>query len=63
MTTKMEKPRKTKEEEITFTPAPALEEEIDASLCRCEGVQRRWDTDGLIEKGLYRCSVCGKGYR
>ncbi len=35
---------------------------VDPTLCQCEGVQRRWDTDGLIEMGKYRCSVCGKAY-
>jgi hypothetical protein len=39
-------------------PAP-----VDPTLCQCEGVQRRWDGDGVIEPGWYRCSVCGKKYR
>ncbi len=38
----------------------------DPTRCRCEGVTRRWDIDGLIETkdgvSTYRCSVCGKAY-
>lgn len=38
----------------------------DPRLCQCVGVQRRWDTDGLIETvegvNYYRCAVCGKVY-
>lgn len=34
----------------------------DPTQCQCTDVVRRWDTDGLIEPGKYRCSVCGKWY-
>lgn len=35
---------------------------VDPTQCQCTGVERRWDTDGLVEKGRYCCSVCGKWY-
>jgi hypothetical protein len=35
---------------------------VDPTQCQCIGVERRWDGDGLIEPGKYRCSVCGKWY-
>jgi hypothetical protein len=40
---------------------------VDPTLCQCEGVQRRWDGDGLVETvdgvNWYQCSACGKKYR
>jgi len=62
MTTKM-----TKRPAVVMDATPKAEEPpVDPTLCQCEGVQRRWDGDGLIEDGderWYRCSVCGKKYR
>ncbi len=36
---------------------------VDPTLCQCTDVQRRWDTDGVVEPGWYRCSACGKKYQ
>lgn len=52
-------------------PAPPPVEEppapkVDKRLCRCEGVQRRYDGDGpptaLDGVNHYPCAVCGKLY-
>ncbi len=59
-TSKMEK-----KPAVTMDKAPEVK---DPTLCTCEGVTRRWDTDGVAErdadgKTWYLCSACGKKYR
>lgn len=60
MTSKMEKkPAVVMDATPKDEPEP---EKVDPTQCQCTDVVRRWDTDGLVEKGKYRCSVCGKWY-
>ena len=66
MTTKMEKKPavvldKAKEEMPPAEPKEA-KPPAEPTQCVCTDVVRRWDTDGLIEMGKYRCSACGKWY-
>lgn len=58
MTSKM-----TKTPAVVMDKAPAPVKPVDPTLCQCTDVQRRWDVDGVVEPGWYRCSVCGKKYQ
>ncbi len=57
MTTKL-----VKKPDVVMDKAEETKPAVDPTQCQCTGVQRRWDTDGLIEPGKYRCSACGKWY-
>ncbi len=59
MTSKMTKPPA-----VVMDATPKAEEKppVDPTQCQCADVQRRWDGDGVVEPGKYRCSACGKWY-
>jgi len=60
MTTK--KPTAKPEAKVEARPTPPPP---DPTRCQCTNVPRRYDGDGLLERGepnTYRCAVCGKAY-
>ena len=58
--------RAEKAPDVVLDATPKEEKEVDPTLCACEGVQRRWDGDGIVsrEGGItfYQCAACGKKY-